>query len=104
MVSSAGIEAIRLNVLNASKNNNLLIIIGFLLSTISFLSIIYFGSITVKDVSSGNIAGPNNLPKTSFGPFSAYHLEYASVFIFLFGTILLCFGIFGKTKPREDTE
>ncbi len=102
MVSKTGLEAIRSRLLNFSKNNNALVITGSIIVGVSLLSVIYFGSITIKDASTGNIGGANSLPKTSFGLFSAYHLEYTSFFIFLFGATLLTFGVFGKSGSSRE--
>ena len=100
MVSKTNLEPIRLKLIKFSKNNKALIIIGSIISGISLLSIVYFGTLTIRDASTGNVIGTNNLPKTSFGPFSAYHLEYSSFFAFLFGLVLLCFGAFGRAPHQ----
>jgi hypothetical protein len=95
---------IRSSVLNFSRNNYALAITGSIIVGISLLSIFYFGSIAIKDASTGNINEPNGLPMTRFGPFSAYHLEYSSVFAFIFGAALLCFGVFGTTSRSTSNK
>jgi hypothetical protein len=98
-----GIQTIRSKVLNFSKNNKALVITGSIIVGISILSLIYFGAITIRDATTGNVVEPNSLPNTSFGPFSAYHLEYTSLFIFLFGATLLGFGAIGMRKRVQDS-
>ncbi len=57
MVSKTSIEVIRSRVLKFSKNNNALVITGSVIVGISLLSIIYFGAITIRDATTGNIVG-----------------------------------------------
>jgi hypothetical protein len=98
-----GIQVMQSKVLNFSKNNKALVVTGSIIVGISILSLIYFGAITIRDATSGNVVLPNSLPKTSFGPFSAYHLEYISLFVFLFGIILLGFGAIGMRKRAQES-
>jgi hypothetical protein len=67
VISKLELETIRSSILRFSSNNNLLIIASSIICGISFLSLIYFGGITVRDASTGNTIGPNDLPKTSVG-------------------------------------
>ena len=91
------------NILNFSRNNKALLIVGSVLVGLSIINLIYFGTLVARDVTTGNVIPPNNLPRTNYGPFSAYHLEYASIFIFIFGAILLSFGAIGYRKGSHGT-
>jgi hypothetical protein len=86
------LNAIFLSIIYYTKKSRAMLILGAVISSICILGIIYAGSIVIKDETSGAVRGTSSLPKTSFGPLSMYHVEYAFVFLLIVGFALLMWG------------
>jgi hypothetical protein len=94
------LSAIMLSILYYGKKSNVLMIAGGVLVALSIFGILYAGSLVIKDVTQGNIVGPNSLPETTIGPLSVYHVEYGSVFLLIVGFGLLVWGYVGLRQRK----
>jgi hypothetical protein len=97
----SAINAIMLSILYYGKKSNVLLIIGCILIVLSVSGILYAGSLAIKDVTQGNIVGPNSLPRTAIGPLSVYHVEYGSIFLLIIGFALSVWGYVGMRQRKQ---
>ena len=49
---------------------------------------------------SGNIGGIGSLPKTNFGPFSVYHMEFACLLFLIAGSDLFMWGYVNRRERK----
>lgn len=73
---------------------------GALITMSSITGIIYFGSLVIKDEMSGNLGGTGSLPKTNFGPFSVYHVEFACLLFLIAGSDLFMWGYVNRRERK----
>ena len=82
------------------KRAKVMKISGAIITTLSITGIIYFGSLVIKDEMSGNIGGIGSLPKTNFGPFSVYHMEFACLLFLIAGSDLFMWGYVNRRERK----
>ena len=80
-----------------------IMIFGCILFGVSFIGLVYSGSLVIKDETGGNVGGPSSLPKTHIGPLSMYHVEYGFVFLLIVGFAALFWGWWGRHEQKSQT-